>query len=185
MTLDALLVQACRGQALSRLEARLLLAHACNRPQEWVIAHGLEAAEPDTAHAFLALAARRAAGEPIAYLLGSREFFSRSFMVTPAVLIPRPETELLVEVGLELIRDRVAPRVLDLGTGSGVLAVTLALERPDAVVIASDASAPALAQEAPAADPAGIPTEGDRRPAAGAILTPVIPRKSIRGRLCR
>ena len=145
MTLVALLVQACRGQALSRLEARLLLAHACNRPQEWVIAHGLEAAEPDTAHAFLALAARRAAGEPIAYLLGSREFFSRFFVVTPAVLIPRPETELLVEVGLELIRDRVAPRVLDLGTGSGVLAVTLALERPDAVVIASDASAPALA----------------------------------------
>jgi len=80
----------------------------------------------------------------MAYLIGEREFFSRSFKVTPAVLIPRPETELLVEVGLALVRGLQAPRVLDLGTGSGILAVTFSLERPDAAVVATDVSADAL-----------------------------------------
>ena len=81
----------------------------------------------------------------MAYILGSREFYGREFQVTPAVLIPRPDTELLVECGLRAMRDIRAPRVLDLGTGSGIVAVTLALERPDAQVLATDCSAAALA----------------------------------------
>ncbi len=145
MTLDALLARACREQSLSRLEARMLLAHAAGRPQEWIVAHGADAAGDDTARAFLALAARRAGGEPMAYLVGAREFYSRAFAVSPAVLIPRPETEQLVELALRLLGDRGSPRLLDLGTGSGILAVTLALERPDAVVVATDASVEALA----------------------------------------
>src|SRR5690349_12112094 len=145
MTLDALLARACRQQSLSRLEARVLLAHAAARRQEWIVAHGSDPADEDTAGAFLALAARRARGEPMAYLVGMREFYSRGFAVSPAVLIPRPETELLVEVALQLLGDRRAPRLLDLGTGSGILAVTLALERPDAQVVATDASVEALA----------------------------------------
>jgi release factor glutamine methyltransferase len=144
MTIDALLDRACRGLSLSRLEARMLLAHAGGRSQEWVVAHGPDEAGEATARRFLALAGRRAGGEPIAYLVGRREFFSREFAVTPAVLIPRPETELLVEAGLALLAQREAPRILDLGTGSGVLAITLALERPDAEVVATDLSADAL-----------------------------------------
>jgi release factor glutamine methyltransferase len=144
MTFDALLARACREQSLRRLEARVLLAHAAGRPQEWIVAHGCDDADDSTAGAFLALAERRARGEPMAYLVGAREFYSRRFAVSPAVLIPRPETELLVEVALQLLVDRHSPRLLDLGTGSGILAVTLALERPDAVVVATDASVEAL-----------------------------------------
>ncbi|HJV95691.1 MAG TPA: peptide chain release factor N(5)-glutamine methyltransferase, partial [Albitalea sp.] len=91
------------------------------------------------------LAARRLAGEPMAYLLGEREFFGRVFKVTPAVLIPRPDTELLVEQALDRIEERDTPDVLDLGTGSGIIAVTIALARRDARVWATDASANALA----------------------------------------
>ena len=145
MTLDALLRQACHEQALSRLEARMLLSCATGRPQEWIVAHGPDKADAGTARAFRALAARRAQGEPMAYLVGRREFYSRAFAVAPAVLIPRPETELLVEAALDLVRAHRSPRLLDLGTGSGIVAVTLALERPDAVVVATDASAAALA----------------------------------------
>lgn len=91
------------------------------------------------------LATRRLAGEPMAYLLGEREFFGRMFRVTPAVLIPRPDTEVLVEQALDRIEAREAPTVLDMGTGSGIIAVSIALARPDACVWATDASADALA----------------------------------------
>lgn len=145
MTLDQLLIQAARLHGLPRLEARMLLACVTGRRQEWLVAHGLEEAPEQDAGRFRSLAQRRAAGEPMAYLAGVREFFSRPFRVTPAVLIPRPETELLAEVALSLVREVQSPRLLDLGTGSGVLAVTLALERPDAAVTATDASSDALA----------------------------------------
>lgn len=87
---------------------------------------------------------RRAAGEPMAYILGEREFYGRCFRVSPAVLIPRPETELIVDLVRERIRPGSAPHILDLGTGSGALAVTLALEIPDAQVTAVDLSPAAL-----------------------------------------
>ena len=87
---------------------------------------------------------RRAAGEPVAYILGEREFYGRCFQVSPAVLIPRPETELIVDLVRARVRPGTAPRILDLGTGSGALAVTLALEIPDGQVTAVDLSRVAL-----------------------------------------
>jgi release factor glutamine methyltransferase len=93
----------------------------------------------------MALAARRAEGEPVAYLLGWREFYGRRFAVGPAALIPRPETELLIDRALELLPPAAMAEVLDLGSGSGVIALTLALERPHWVLTSVDASASALA----------------------------------------
>jgi release factor glutamine methyltransferase len=133
-----------RQARLPRLEARMLLACVTGKSQEWLVAHGPDEVGAADAERFLALAHRRAAGEPMAYLCGDREFFSRPFQVTPDVLIPRPDTELLVTVALTLAKDLAAPQLLDLGTGSGILAVTLALERPDSVVTATDASSAAL-----------------------------------------
>ncbi len=129
---------------LPRLEAHLLWQRVLGVTRAWLIAHDADPLDPARVAAYRALEARRAAGEPIAYILGHREFFGRDFQVTPAVLIPRPDTELLVECGLRAIRDVREPHVLDLGTGSGIVAVTLALERPDARVRATDLSAEAL-----------------------------------------
>ena len=137
---DALLA----GAGLPRLDARALLEHASGRPRAWLIAHGDEPADPDAAVRFAALAARRRAGEPLAYLVGSREFLGRRFVVGPQVLVPRPETEGLVEAALARLPAARAPRVLDLGTGSGAVAVSIALARPDALVLATDVSADAL-----------------------------------------
>lgn len=100
---------------------------------------------PEQALTFEAMVSRRAAGEPVAYIVGSREFYGHEFRVTPDVLIPRPETELLVERALTYAAGRPGPRVLDLGTGSGCIAVTLALELAGAHVVAVDRSPPALA----------------------------------------
>lgn len=93
---------------------------------------------------FNTLLERRIQGEPVAYLVGHREFWSLDFIVTPEVLIPRSDTELLVEVALELIESKKNMRILDLGTGSGAIALSIASERPDATVIATDISAEAL-----------------------------------------
>lgn len=131
--------------AVPRAEARALLAHVLAEPREHLIAHPERPVDPPAAIRFHALVARRAAGEPLAYLLGQREFYGRSFAVTTAVLIPRPETELLVDVALECIAGVSAPRVLELGTGSGCIGITLALQRPDANMLATDRSAAALA----------------------------------------
>ncbi|MCX7272730.1 MAG: peptide chain release factor N(5)-glutamine methyltransferase [Burkholderiales bacterium] len=134
--------QLIAGSGLPRLEARTLLTLATGRPQEWLIAHGDEAVDATVADRFDALAARRQAGEPIAYLTGYREFRDLRFEVSPAVLIPRPETEGLVDLIGELAPP--AARVLDLGTGSGAIAVALAHARPDLRLVASDRSATAL-----------------------------------------
>lgn len=131
------------GSGLARLEARILLAHASGRSREWLVAHGDESADAGAARAFAMLARRRRAGEPIAYLTGTREFYGRTFEVSPQVLIPRPETELLVRQ--VLARARPAARVLDLGTGSGAIAVSLACERADLHVTATDRDGAALA----------------------------------------
>ena len=132
-----------RQSRLPRLESRMLLQRAGGFSHAYLVAHG-DTPLPDTLTAELnALAARRHNGEPMAYLLGEREFYGRLFRVSPAVLIPRPETELLVEAVLARLPENGS--VWDLGTGSGAIALTLALERPDAAVHASDVSAAALA----------------------------------------
>jgi release factor glutamine methyltransferase len=132
------------ASGLPVLEARALLAHRLRVSRERLVAHPELAVGRADAEAFVDLARRRVAGEPLAYLLGEREFYGRTFTVSPDVLVPRPETELLVELALERMRPLDAPRVLDLGTGSGCIALTLALECPAARVTATDASPAAL-----------------------------------------
>lgn len=140
-TVGALLAE----QVLPAPEARALLAWVLRVPRERLVAHPELVVTPQAHADFTALVARRQSGEPMAYLLGEREFYGRRFTVTPDVLVPRPDTETLVEVALACLRERTAPRILDLGTGSGCVAITLQLERPDAAVIATDVSAAALA----------------------------------------
>ncbi|MDQ1315768.1 MAG: release factor glutamine methyltransferase [Pseudomonadota bacterium] len=129
----------------ARLEARVLAAQAWQVDRAWLIAHGSDPLSDAQAAQFQALLSRRLAGEPVAYLIGTREFYGRPFQVSPDVLIPRPDTELLVELALARIPPDQAVEVLDLGTGSGCIAITLALERPHAQVTAVDRSAAALA----------------------------------------
>ena len=138
------------------LATELLLMHALGRDRAWMYSHPEEPLDPAAAEKFLALIARRAAGEPAQYLTGKQEFWGLEFEVTPAVLIPRPETEHVMEValarlgerGIKIHMDTGAPRetlrVADVGTGSGCLAVALAWELPHAEVFATDISAPAL-----------------------------------------
>ncbi|MEE4639445.1 MAG: peptide chain release factor N(5)-glutamine methyltransferase [Wenzhouxiangella sp.] len=128
----------------SRLEAELVTAHGIGKSREWLYAHGNEALEEPLIDQVSALVHRRLAGEPIAYILGRREFYGRDFTVTPAVLIPRPETELVVELTLDKLSADAQP-LIDVGTGSGCIALTLAAERPAWSVTAVDLSADALA----------------------------------------
>lgn len=147
--LDAATVRIAAAQGLekreARLEARVLAAFAWEATPAWLIAHGTDTPTDTQIAAADALLTRRLAGEPIAYLVGAREFYGRPFEVSPAVLIPRPDTELLVELALAHAPPGQAVEVLDLGTGSGCIAVTLALERPLARVTALDRSPAALA----------------------------------------
>lgn len=142
MTIAAALAET--QHVIGRLEARALLRHVLQRDEAWLIAHGNEDLTASQAAAYGALIARRAAGEPVAYLTGSREFYGREFVVTPAVLIPRPETELLIELALQRLPADGGGRVLDLGAGSGCIGVTIAAERPHTQVTLVDASADAL-----------------------------------------
>ena len=131
-------------QHIDRLDARLLLQYATG------CTHTDLLARPETPVIALAYAQftdwvrRRAAGEPLAYLVGEAEFRGRVFQVSPDVLIPRPETEMLIELALENLRGRSKPRVLDLGTGSGIIAISLALECPAAQIVAVDLSEAAI-----------------------------------------
>ncbi|THF64438.1 peptide chain release factor N(5)-glutamine methyltransferase [Pseudothauera rhizosphaerae] len=126
------------------MDARVLLRHVLQCPAARLVSHPEARLDDADWQAYHALVERRAAGEPVAYLVGEREFFGRSFLVTPAVLIPRPETELLIELALAHFGSRPRPRVLDMGTGSGAIAITLALELDQADVTAVDASREAL-----------------------------------------
>ena len=134
-----------RALGVDRLDAQLLLAHQLGRSRAWLLAHDdatLTGADCDALHALLA---RRVAGEPLPYLVGEREFHGLALRVTHDVLVPRPETETLVDWALELLAGADAPRVADLGTGSGAIALALKHACPGAQVHASDASAAALA----------------------------------------
>ena len=155
-------VRVLSASSLPRNEARLLLAHVLDRDHAWLVAHDDYEFTVGELEQINALAARRAAGEPIAYLLGVREFYGRAFRCSPAALIPRPETELLIDQALARLSVRPEPvegsddeqkrvlnpaplRVLDVGTGTGCIAITIALERPDTIVTAIDISPDALA----------------------------------------
>lgn len=129
---------------VAALEAHVLLGYVLNKPRAYLLAHPeARLSRVDHAH-FSALLTRRLQGEPIAYLVGQREFYGLTFAITPDVLIPRPETELLVELALECMPPDRPLRVLDLGTGSGAIAVTLAKHRPQAQITALDISPRAL-----------------------------------------
>jgi release factor glutamine methyltransferase len=137
-------LQAAR-EAIPVAEARLLLCHQLGCTAAWLEAHRDDPLDDQQQAVFESMVARRAAGEPVAYLCGTREFYGRDFMVSPAVLIPRPETELLVELALQKSQAIAQPQILDLGTGSGCIAITLALEHLQAQVTAADVSTAALA----------------------------------------
>jgi release factor glutamine methyltransferase len=142
VTVVSALAAVCR--MFDEVDGRALLRHTLGISDAQLIAHPERILTPMEQQRFEYFAARRAADEPLAYLVGEREFFSRAFKVNSDVLIPRPETELLVEYALEHIPIHQPCRVLDLGTGSGCVAVSIALDRPLARVIAIDFSAAAL-----------------------------------------
>ena len=139
------------------LAAELLLMHVLGRDRAWIYTHPEEVLDPPALDQFFALIRRRAAGEPTQYLTGKQEFWGLEFEVTPAVLIPRPETEHVVEVALERLGARgikinmatgepsALLKIVDVGTGSGCLAVALALELPHASIVATDISTEAIA----------------------------------------
>ena len=130
--------------ASARLEAQLLLAHLLDKPRAYLATHPEVSLDAKRACAFHTLISRRAKGEPVAYILGYREFYGLKFMVSPAVLIPRPETELLVDLALQCLPRTGSARVLDLGTGSGAIALSIATHRPQASVTAIDKNMAAL-----------------------------------------
>ncbi len=127
-----------------RSEAELLLGHALGAGRAWLIAHREDAVAPALAGQFRCCVSRRAAGEPVAYIVGHRGFHALDLAVTPDVLIPRPETELLVELALRHIPQSEKVDIADLGTGSGAIALSIATARKQVRVLATDASATAL-----------------------------------------
>ncbi|UWZ85703.1 peptide chain release factor N(5)-glutamine methyltransferase [Occallatibacter riparius] len=150
MTLDEWLRQGTAQLAAgphperARRDAEALLLHHISRNRAWMLAHGNEEFGSCSALGYAALLDRRQRGEPIQYIIGETEFYGLSFKVTPAVLIPRPETEHSVEKIIELCRAIENPRIVDVGTGSGAIAVTLAHTLQQAQVTATDFSAEAL-----------------------------------------
>ena len=141
----------------ARFEARLLLAHAAGATIEHLIAHGDDTAPPAAVEALRALTARRVRREPMAYIVGEREFWGLPFKVSPAVLVPRPDSETLIEAALALMPGRAEPwRIVDLGVGSGCLLLTLLKEFPNAQGVGIDASAAALAVASANAEALGV-----------------------------
>lgn len=133
------------ARRIDRVDAELLLLHLLGRERIWLFTDEGDVLRDADASAFEALVVRREAGEPIAYLTGTRGFWTLDLLVTPDTLIPRPETELLVELALARISVDADARIADLGTGSGAIALAIASERPHARAIATDASEAALA----------------------------------------
>ncbi|MDM0112957.1 peptide chain release factor N(5)-glutamine methyltransferase [Variovorax sp. J22R133] len=132
---------------MDRLDAQLLLLHALGRSGDergWLLAHDTDAVAPEVADAFSRACVRRVAGEPVAYLLGEKEFHGLMLKVDSRVLVPRPDTETLVDWAIECLTGHREARVMDLGTGSGAIALALQASRPDLQIHAVDASADAL-----------------------------------------
>jgi release factor glutamine methyltransferase len=155
---EALAAAAALG--VDRLDAQLLLLHALGRAphdRAWLLAHDTDAMSDAAWASLAAQLSRRLAGEPVAYLLGTKEFHGLDLQVDARVLVPRPDTETLVDWALQCLEGRDAPRVLDLGTGSGAIALALQHARPDAQVDAVDASADALAVAEANARRLGLP----------------------------
>ena len=147
---------------LPRIDAQLLLLHTVGRAgsdRAWLLAHDTDPLQPAQHALFLALCQRRAAGEPVAYLTGHKEFYGLPLQVDARVLDPRPDTETLVDWALEVIAPLPAPRVADLGTGSGAIALALQSQRSDAQVLAVDASTDALAVAQANAERLGLPVQ--------------------------
>lgn len=147
MTVTEALARAA-ALGLARLDAQLLLLHVLGRDSSdrgWLLAHDRDTVDQENEAAFLALCERRAGGEPVAYLVGEKEFYGMRLKVDPRVLVPRPETELLVDWALELLGGQPAPAVVDLGTGSGAIALAVKKHWPQAQVEAVDRSEAALA----------------------------------------
>lgn len=159
--------EALRESGLEPIDAELLAAYASQKSRTWIAAHSNDPFDSNALKLFEDYAERRKRGEPVAYILGTKEFFGRPFHVTPATLIPRPSTELLVQVAFDVLNGKPADRlrtidnqivawtelqedlsdvttIVDVGTGSGCIAITIACERPDLAVIATDISADAL-----------------------------------------
>lgn len=162
--LAAAVVDVPPGEA--RREIVALLAAAAGRESAWVRAHDDAALEPSAHRRFLDAVARRSAGEPIAYILGRAGFYGREFIVDAHVLVPRPETEHLIDVAIAALSAVAEPEALDVGTGSGAIAVTLAFELPNARIDAVDVSPHALAVARENAERLGVATrvsffEGD------------------------
>src|SRR5258706_2116662 len=136
--------QTMQASGLAALDASVLMRHVLGWSAAQLASRGKESVAPHAVESYKAAVPGRAAGEPVAYIVGEREFFSLEFKVTPSVLIPRPETELLVEFALEHFSPDSACRVLDLGTGSGCVAISIARHRPHAEIVAVDSSVAAL-----------------------------------------
>lgn len=166
-------MQHARQQGVDRLDAQLLLCEAVQQSHAWLLAHGSETLPPAQQTRFLDGLARRATGEPLAYILGDKAFFGLTLTVSPDVLIPRPDTETLVEWALELIPAQTATTVLDLGTGSGAIALAIQHQRPQAQVTAVDASEAALRMAQANAQRLNLPVEFRH----GSWLAPVAGRR--------
>jgi release factor glutamine methyltransferase len=148
-------------EGLDRLDAQALLGHVLGltpeRVRAWLLAHDTDPLPIAAQDAYQALVSRRAGGEPLAYLVGEKEFFGLALQVSPDVLVPRPDTEIVVEWALECLHPLKTPRVLDLGTGSGAIALAIKRSRPDAEVTAVDLSEAALAVARANAQRLGLP----------------------------
>lgn len=147
-TIESILAQATttlsKTSDSAALDAEILLCQVLNKNRSYLRAWPEKNLTHEQYEQFEKLLQQRAQGTPIAHLTGVKEFWSRDFRITPDVLIPRPDTELLIELALELIPANQACKLLDLGTGSGIIAVTLAAERPNCLVVACDQSEKAL-----------------------------------------
>lgn len=154
-----------RNLGLERIDAQMLLLHTLGRAnagRAWLLAHDTDPLAPEALARFAALCQRRAAGEPVAYLTGTKAFYGLTLHIDARVLDPRPDTETLVDWALERIAPLAAPRLLDLGTGSGAIALALQHQRPDAHTCATDASTDALAVAQANAGRCGLPVQFGR-----------------------